>query len=158
MNRIIVFFLILLGLSTPSIACRCLYPGDFKVEEVEKYDYVGLVRIKSLLPPDIEITKENRSNIHHWAEVEELIGYKGILPGRLKIYGGNKKFNFHTSCDLGIDEGEEWVIFAKFSGDSLLVSPCKRTTRFRDVDGKIEKDPYKIFKKLKRYSPKIPSV
>lgn len=135
MNRILVFILILFGFSFPSVACTCSFLGDFKVEEVEKYDYVGLVKIKTLQAGDLPVSRENNSKFYHWAEVEEIIGYKGILPDRVKIYGGNRKFKYQTSCDLGVNEGEEWVVFAEKMGEDLWLRPCKRNTRYKNSEG-----------------------
>lgn len=148
MNRIIVLILILLGFSNPIFGCSCSNLGDFELREVDQYEYVGLVKIKKLIAGDIPASSEDRSSLFHWAEVQELIGYKGNLPERIKIYGGNRNFEYQTSCDLGVQEGDEWVFFAQKFEEELWIMPCVRNTRYKNKDGRRDWQYMEGFKEL----------
>lgn len=49
---------------------------------------------------------------------------------------GNRKFGYATSCDQGIDTGEEWLIFGNLNDDQIEVFSCTRTSIYKSDEGK----------------------
>ncbi len=109
-----------------SVACVCAFTGDFSIEKMNEYDYVALVKVGKLIPP---IEKKDDESIQRYfeAEVTEIDRFKGGPISKLKVFGGHRSFNYHTSCDLGIDPGEEWIIFGKKLNDEIEINFCSFT-------------------------------
>ena len=150
MKKVFMLFVLAFGLSFQGMACKCNFPSEFKVQELENYDYVALVKILELSPNEIKDSVRKREDFFIWATIEEITKFKGETPSKIRISGGKKKFGYGTSCDFPIHENEEWLVFANLKEGFLWILPCQRTTRYRTLDDKKEKDPNQIFKKLKR--------
>lgn len=126
------FFVIQIG---SALACRCLLPVNFTLAEVDNYDYVAWVKVKdkSASPSQGQVrTYEER---FFWADIEEIHRFKGKSTQKLKIRGGDRDLGFVTSCDLDMEEEEEWVVFAKESNGELMVGACSRSEKYREKDG-----------------------
>nr|WP_287938500.1 hypothetical protein [Algoriphagus sp.] len=129
---LIGFLLIQIG---PVLACRCLLPVNFTLGEVESYDYVAWVKVKGRKPSESKGEVRTYEERFHWAEIEELHRFKGNSTKELKIRGGHRDLGFVTSCDLGMEVGEEWVLFAKESNGEFMVGACSRSEKYRENDG-----------------------
>ncbi|MDX5340397.1 MAG: hypothetical protein LPK25_15320 [Cyclobacteriaceae bacterium] len=153
MKKTIILSLFLSIFSFQGIACKCAYLGDFNAKEIEKYDYVALVRLMDFYPNEKLDSVKTREELYYWASIEEKSRFKGESVSKIKIYGGKREFGYGSSCDFGMKVGEEWILFGNSDGNGLLVSPCQRTTLFRNVDGSLVKDYSKVMKKLKKLKP-----
>lgn len=132
------FFLLigfLLIQTEPVLACRCLLPVNFTLGEVESYDYVAWVKVKGRKPSESKSEVRPYDERNYWAEIEELHRFKGNATKELKIRGGHRDLGYITSCDLGMELGEEWVLFAKESNGELMVGACSRSEKYREKDG-----------------------
>lgn len=128
-----LFFFILL--SEFLFACSCDYLGELSKPDIDKTEYIALVRIKKILPVTIDSPKYYLSNDYFKIEVEEITHYKGNHFTEIIVAGGHPKFNTWTSCDFGMNEKEEWIIFAQQDKGKPVVYPCWRTKQYRQADG-----------------------
>jgi antitoxin component YwqK of YwqJK toxin-antitoxin module len=130
------FLLILLMLSANlSFACRCAFT-DLSAT-VARSTYIALVRIKEILPADVDSLKyldENRFKI----VVEELKHFKGTHRTEIIVDGGHPKFNTWTSCDFDIYANEEWVVFGREDRGYSIMYACSNSIRLKDSSGFID--------------------
>jgi antitoxin component YwqK of YwqJK toxin-antitoxin module len=116
-------------------ACRCGFLGELSKTDIDKTDYIALVRIKEILPVKVDSPKYYDANSYFKIVVEEISHYKGTHFTEIIIAGGHPKFNTWTSCDFGMNEQEEWIIFAQYDKNKPFVYPCWRTAQYRQADG-----------------------
>lgn len=125
-----IALIILLGLSlaNPVAACHCDLSRSV-IENIEKVSYVSLVKVKNILSIG--------SHDFHKIVVEELVLYKGHSTNEILVSGGNKLAdpNFYTSCDLGMELNDEWVIFGTESEGKIETFACAHTFRYKDKNG-----------------------
>lgn len=109
-------------------ACKCISKLDFTSSEIAEYDYIALVKIVNTSPMD---TTAGLRNIRPWffnAQIEEIQRFKGDPIINLEVLGGKKEFGYISSCNLGIDTGEEWLIFGELKDDGRIqINSCSRT-------------------------------
>jgi len=100
--------------------------GINSMDDLTDYDFIGLVKIVN------EKTQEDSDYDTHVniLDIEIIEHFKGEQPRKIKEY--------HTisSCDIGIEVGEEWILFA-FKGSSGMysVGACERNTQYKDIEG-----------------------
>ena len=155
MNKTIFLLLLLLMLSFQGVACKCAFLGEFNTKEVKNFDYVALVRLSDFSPNGRIDSLRNREELYYWAEIEEKAIFKGNSISKIKIHRGRREFGYGSSCDFGMKEGEEWILFAKSDGERLWVCPCQRTVLYRNSDGSLAKDDSNLFRKLKKLKSKV---
>lgn len=129
-----IFGIILLFLPDFSFACVCAYTGDFSIEKMEDYDYVALIKVGKLIPPVDTNDKEELPRFFE-AEIFEINRFKGESMSKIKVFGGHRDFQYQTSCDLGIDTGEEWIVFGERFEGEIIFSYCSHTTIYKTEIG-----------------------
>lgn len=145
----ITLILCLLFISIKGYACHCALKGEFTIKEVDNFDYVALVKINNTSPMD---TTGGISHERPWfftAEIQELQVFKGSSVTSLKIIQGKRKFGYFTSCDQGIDTGEEWLIFGNLNNDQIEVNSCTPTSQFKIAGGGMDWQYDRTLKKIK---------
>jgi antitoxin component YwqK of YwqJK toxin-antitoxin module len=116
-------------------ACSCSFLNELSKTDIDKTDYIALVKIKEILPVKVDSPKYNGLNNYFKIVVEEISHYKGSHFTEIIVTGGHSKFNTWTSCDFDMNEQEEWIIFAQYDKGKPFVYPCWRTTQYRKADG-----------------------
>lgn len=113
----------------PVSACRCDLNMSTTIENIQRSNYVSLVKVKNILPTD---SKECYKIV-----IEELILYKGKSTNEIMVSGANKKLDptYWTSCDLGLEINDEWVIFSDDSSGKIWLTPCTKSFRYKDKNG-----------------------
>lgn len=129
---LIGFLMIQIG---PALACKCFSSPNFSVKEVSNYDYVAWIKVKGIKPSQTKTAERNFQQNYNWAEIEELHRFKGTALEKLKVRGGHRELGFRTSCDFGMEVGEEWLLFANELNGDLMVEACSRSEKYRDKDG-----------------------
>ncbi|GAB3166398.1 hypothetical protein [Telluribacter humicola] len=127
--------ILLIFLSSYSLACDCDDQGELSQQDIEQNDYIALVRIKEIIPAKAEDLRTTNKTYYYAIVVEELTHYKGDRVSEIVVAGGNKKFGTWTSCDFGMNEGQEWVIFGNYYKRKPFVGLCGRTVRYKDERG-----------------------
>lgn len=104
-------------------ACECI----FNNEDYNDSEFIALVEVKSVY--GIQIPEEGIP--YHSIDFETIELFKGDSElAHLYVDGGNrKKFEQFTSCDIGINEGEEWLVFAKNIEGQLTIKECSLDTK-----------------------------
>lgn len=133
MRHILTFLLLLF--TKLALACSCGPLGELSKIDIDKTDYITLVRIKEILPVKVDSPKYYDSNSFIKIIVEELSHYKGNHFTEIIVASGHPKFNKWTSCDFDMNEKEEWVIFAEYDKGKPFVYPCWRTIKYKQVNG-----------------------
>lgn len=117
-----------LFLQINSLACSCL--GDFKriksEEDLRNYEFVALVKIIS------EVS--NRSSGATSSE-EAMLGFKIIEKYKGPDIGKVVERDVGTSCDMGIEVGDEWVLYATGYNGKVFIHACNRNIRYRSKEG-----------------------
>ena len=114
-----------------SWACRCPL-ASFKKEDFANYDYIAYVKIKTFIPHDLPFYMwEVRSIAPTTAlfTVEYLENYKGNMPKEFVMS------SYYSSCDPGIRDGEEWIIFANNNQGYPFVTACSHSQRVKAKQG-----------------------
>lgn len=106
-------------------------------EDLNNYDFISHVKISSILP--VENTSTDTFIVHKIV-FENLELFKGKRSDTIFVYGSNQnlKTGRRTSCDLGENVGEEWIIFASLNkkvGNKFMTGYCTRSKRYKDVNG-----------------------
>ena len=127
--------LLLLGFLATQLtvfACECV--GDeFSAQNALRSSYVALVKITRVAPYQ-RPPNQYADQPYYAAEIQEIKRYKGAARHELIIMGGLRALGTWTSCDLGLDVGEEWLVFGT-TEEATFIYPCSYTTRFRAADG-----------------------
>ncbi|KQS32902.1 toxin-antitoxin system YwqK family antitoxin [Dyadobacter sp. Leaf189] len=110
------------------MACSCI--NDFKriksVEDLKDYEFVALVKVTSeTINPPADSTPFRNA----------MLGFSIIEKFKGKDIANVIESNVQSSCDMGIEVGDEWVIFAKTDNGKLKISACDRDVRYRDKAG-----------------------
>jgi antitoxin component YwqK of YwqJK toxin-antitoxin module len=132
-----VVLVIFLFACVHAIACVCAPKGELTVAELGKYTSIALVKVVAILENVPRDTTQSRTNFPAFTiKVQTLEWYKGDTLSEVYVNGGHKKFNTWTSCDLGIQEGDEWLFFIQYSVDGKpSVSYCERQVQYRSANG-----------------------
>ncbi len=126
--RIILRILFIILLATPVAACKC----DISLStsaNIESVSYVALVKVKNILSIN--------SKDYYKIVVEELILYKGSSTSEILVAGGNPAVdpNSWTSCDLGIEINDEWLIYGNELDGKIHTSLCSHSFPYKDKNG-----------------------
>jgi len=72
------FLLFLFIITTKALeACSCSFLGELSKTDIDKTDYIALVRIKEILPVKVDSPKYFDANSYFKIIVEEISHYKG---------------------------------------------------------------------------------
>ncbi len=130
--RLILTIAVSILASAPSWSCVCDIKPDFKTkEDLIEYDFISLVRISKIDSID---SKAQPVYFTHLIEFEIIEKYKGETINRITVSGGHWTLKKWTSCDLGENVNDEWVIFGYTDKrtNTLMTGMCTRTFRYKD--------------------------
>jgi len=111
-----------------SNACYC--ENNWKIDslpQMKEYDFISHVKII-----DDQIFKRPSKND---------ISAIGLLTFEiLELFKGEKintifELSKNTSCDIGVSNGEEWILFGKTINGKISIQACDRNQRYRKIDG-----------------------
>lgn len=111
-------------LTNYSIACRCNTPLLTR-EILLGYKYVSVVKVKKLSSFEVA---DKSMGYYQLAEVESLEIFKGGVISEVLISSVN------TSCDMGVKEGECWIILANDWNGYPTLFPCGYNQQFLSSD------------------------
>jgi antitoxin component YwqK of YwqJK toxin-antitoxin module len=123
---------LLFGIRLTASACSCM-TDDFSAKNALASDYVALVKIVRVAAYQRQPTKYAEQP-YYMAEIQELRRYKGEPRQQVVVVGGLQALGTWTSCDMGIDVGEEWLVFGT-AQEATFIYPCGYTARFRAANG-----------------------
>ncbi|WP_215236879.1 toxin-antitoxin system YwqK family antitoxin [Dyadobacter helix] len=130
MLKSVLLSLIFVLLCVPMHLVACSCSGNFQriksQQDLNSYAFVALVKITSetINPPS------NASSFR-----EATLGFKIIEKFKGKDTDEIIERGVLSSCDMGINVGDEWVLFATAHTGKLVISACNRNVRYRDKDG-----------------------
>ncbi|RAI85942.1 hypothetical protein [Algoriphagus yeomjeoni] len=151
MNKLGKLLLILfsLALSSEVIACKCAFLGQMSGKDIEENDYIALVKVIKVYPVHVPDSGISRSiDIEFKMDIEEIRNYKGKKNSSLVVRGGNYLSEIWTSCDFGMKENQEWLIFGKTKEGGMIIQPCSRTILYTADDGYRDWEHGRGFKQL----------
>lgn len=110
------------------IACSCL--TDFKriksMDDLKTYEFVALVKVTSeTVNPFTDTTRFRTAKL----------GFKIIEKFKGKDIRELTEFDIQSSCEMGIEVGDDWLLFAMVRDGQVSVAACGRNVRYRDKDG-----------------------
>ncbi|REA63741.1 hypothetical protein DSL64_04730 [Dyadobacter luteus] len=110
-------------------ACSCVNNiRDLEsTSQLDPYEFVALVKITDDQVYKESTTADYRSIGLLGIKIIEL--FKGVSVD--KIFEGD----IQTSCDMGIEKGQEWMFFGKKIDGKLTVIPCDRNAKYKDLNG-----------------------
>jgi antitoxin component YwqK of YwqJK toxin-antitoxin module len=131
MRLLKITLLLFLGLLyKSSFACTCIAERErpMQIGDLEMFGFVAHVRVIS----EREIKSQNSG---------ELPSQSLLAIDVVEQFKGNKfsqiiENDINSSCDMGVDAGEEWVVFATLVNDRPVISACQRNIQFKAKDGK----------------------
>lgn len=108
-------------------SCDCDYAST--KQNIERSNYVALVKVKQVAS---NVIRHDYKII-----VEEVTLYKGKSVKEIFVFGGNRKLDasYYTSCDLGVDIDEEWLIYGTEINNQIEIGLCSNSFRYKDKDG-----------------------
>ena len=135
MKKIFILNLFLLISFSTVWACKCDIRPLTK-QDFDKYDYIALVKVKTFEPFSIP-THFDSWHLGYLVQtakftVEYLENYKGNMPMEFIM----KYYN--SSCDPGIRDGEEWMIFAIENKGYPTITACTHSQRYSNKKGNID--------------------
>ena len=127
-TRFLVTGLTAVLLSPALLACKCaILPELTTPGQLTDYDFIAHVKITgegNYKEPD-----EKDYNTIGLLSIKVLELFKGTAVDSLLEYS---KF---SSCDLGIEKGEEWILFVRIVDGKPGVYSCGRSVQYKDADG-----------------------
>lgn len=135
MERTLCILILLLILPHTIKACICA-----DKPAIDTYDYIALVQIIGVVEDDTNAESEDFPVLHnHQIIVRTLTQYKGDMQRYISVSGGNVKYNLgYTSCDMGADIGEQWIIFGNKSSGAIHTGYCSRSMHHMSYTGEID--------------------
>jgi antitoxin component YwqK of YwqJK toxin-antitoxin module len=127
--RTLSLFILSLFFVNKVSACSCVNDiKDLNSEyQLDPYEFVALVKITDDKVYKKSTTKDHRS-----------VGLLGIKI--LELFKGEPvqeifEEDIQTSCDMGIEKGQEWMLFGKKINGKLSIIPCDRNAKYKDLNG-----------------------
>lgn len=111
-----------------AIACVCMrgYERIKSADELTGYAFIALVKITSeTVNPFSDSTQFRTAKL----------GFKVIEKFKGKDIRELVEYDIQSSCDMGIEAGDEWVLFATERDGKVSISACNRNVRYRDKNG-----------------------
>jgi len=129
MKRLILLLTVVSVMSrTGALACVCAeyYTTIDNLNQLKDLAFIAYVKIGPMQPeqPDSSYHK----SVSWPFRIIELFKGSDTVSKVFDNY-------LSSSCDMGIHEGEEWLLFAYLINGKMTVTPCNRNTRYRKVDG-----------------------
>jgi antitoxin component YwqK of YwqJK toxin-antitoxin module len=118
-----------------SWSCVCDIKPEFKTKvDLIEYDFISLVRISKIDSID---SKAQPIYLSHQIEFDIIEKYKGETINKIIVSGGHWTLKNWTSCDLGENVNDEWIIFGYTNKrtNTLMTGMCTRTFRYKDSFG-----------------------
>lgn len=116
--KFILSLITVLFLAANTIACSCAQKGELTKEDVEKTDLIFTGKAVK-----VELDRQNYKRIITF-EV------KKVLKGKESTEEYTIVTNLDgSSCGLGVEEGEEWFVFATESNGVFRTNMCSRSTK-----------------------------
>jgi len=95
--------------------------------QLKDYDFIALVKITD----DVDLQNKTTENYVT----------KGLLTVKIiELFKGEKvdkilEFDKHSTCDIGISIGEEWIVFGKKSNGKISIYASSRNIRYKMNNG-----------------------
>ena len=132
--RLQITLLILILFSAKTFACSCSIKPDFKTkEDLDEYRFIAHISISEIIVAE---NIETDSYVHRMTfEILEL--YKGENISNILVSGSHPTLEGWTSCDLGENIGDEWIIFGYYNEHlkELTTGYCTRSKRIKVYNG-----------------------
>lgn len=135
MKELVLTIGLFISAISQSWSCSCSIKPEFKTkEDLIEYDFISLVRISKIDSID---SKAQPAYLTHLIYFEIIEKYKGEIINGITVSGGHWTFNTWTSCDLGENVNDEWVIFGYIDKrtNTLMTGMCTRTFKYKDTFG-----------------------
>jgi len=112
-----------------SMACSCSPLPRFKTKaDLAGYDFIAFVKITGQSPLDEKLPGWG---IHVNGEIN--IEIKELFKGKpVKLITDP---SYRSDCAMKVNVGEEWLLFGRIFNDTLTVSKCGYSVRYRDTSG-----------------------
>lgn len=107
-------------------ACKCAEQYD-KIENIrslERYEFIALVKIGKLDTTAFGYGQGDM-RVWHFEIIEKFIG---------KDYTTVWDQPFPTSCNIGIQTGDEWILFALKENNGIKIVACDRNTPYKRIN------------------------
>lgn len=113
---------------TNAIACTCIGSNGRirSLDELTGYTFIALVKITAETVNPFSDSTQFRTAKLAFKVIEKLKG---------KDIRELTEYDIQSSCDMGIQVGDEWVLFATERDGKISISACNRNVRYRDKDG-----------------------
>lgn len=124
----LLFISIIVLTTNQSHACKC--SGNWSLKQsMDSSDYIALVKVVDVLSA--------HSPYYHKIKIVESVLYKGESQSEIYVDGGSIAVDstIRSSCDLGIEKGEEWIIFASKNNGKYFTGFCGNSMPYRDKMG-----------------------
>jgi antitoxin component YwqK of YwqJK toxin-antitoxin module len=111
-----------------SCICANFYSYD-NLSELKEYEFIAHAKVLD----EIEYEKSAQPNGFRSSIGLLKIQVIELFQGKLQqeIFEGD----MFTSCDLGVEKGEEWLFFGKIYNGKIFVHLCDRSRRYRETNG-----------------------
>lgn len=107
-------------------ACSCVEPflRIDSLSQLKEYDFIAHVKILD----DEDYKKPTKDDYETIGKltIEILELFKGYEVSHILEYSKN------SSCDIGISEGEEWILFGKRTDDEITIVACDRNEKYKE--------------------------
>lgn len=131
-----ILFALLLIWGNQTMSCSCSEQLEFKSkEDLNRYSFIALVNIDSIFQSKAE--KLSSFDIFYEARISILELFKGDKIETILVNGGIRKLGLSmTSCDIGIDKNQKWVLFGYEDKNGLLrTGYCTFSKMYANSDG-----------------------
>jgi antitoxin component YwqK of YwqJK toxin-antitoxin module len=127
--KVSIITVLFLLFSSYANACVCInsFPDIDSLQQIENYDFIALVKIN-----DDQVFK-NSSSDDPWPV--GILGVKIIELFKGEAVQQIMEQDIQSSCDMGIEKGEEWLVFGTTVNGKISIAACNRNARYKDLKG-----------------------
>jgi len=113
-------------MSVTACICANYYDRIKSLDELTGYEFIALVKATSeTVNPPTDTTPFRDATLR----------FKIIEKFKGKNISEVIEEDIQSSCDMGIEAGDEWLVFALTHKGRLIIRACSRNARYRDKDG-----------------------
>jgi antitoxin component YwqK of YwqJK toxin-antitoxin module len=129
--------LICVSLVVASVAQACLCDIRPLKEYIEYFPFIAHVRVTQKVGDKEELSKVHGQVRFHYKQAPVLV------IEIVELFKGNDsvksitEYAVNSSCEIGVEEGEEWIIFGEYheTTKNYYISACSPSTRYRNQEG-----------------------
>lgn len=117
-----LLILLITGFVNTANACICHpFPDESQSATINRYDFIAHIKVKAARI--YSFSPDNIENKSDFAQIEIIELFKGEKVDSIHVWG------IGSSCDMGVQQGQEWVIYGNKFEKTYTTNMCTHSFR-----------------------------